>query len=101
MTKAANKPKRRRSGAIECDEILFEHLRRFRKRMADERHVPAYVICGDVTLREMARDYPTRLSSMETITGLGTKKLAEFGQLFADVIEDHLETHNRIAFSDA
>jgi len=69
--------------------------------MADERHVPAYVICGDVTLREMARDYPTQLSSMEPITGLGTKKLAEFGQLFVDVIADYLETNSRIAFSEA
>jgi len=101
MAKAARKPKRRWSGAIECDEILFEHLRRFRKQMADERHVPAYVICGDVTLREMARDYPTQLSSMEPITGLGTKKLAEFGQLFVDVIADYLETNSRIAFSEA
>jgi len=101
MAKAARKPKRRWSGAIECDEILFEHLRRFRKQTADERHVPAYVICGDVTLREMARDYPTQLSSMEPITGLGTKKLAEFGQLFVDVIADYLETNSRIAFSEA
>ena len=49
----------------------------------------------------MARDYPTQLSSMEPITGLGTKKLAEFGQLFVDVIADYLETNSRIAFSDA
>jgi ATP-dependent DNA helicase RecQ len=100
MARPARKPKRRREGAIECDEILFEHLRRFRKRMADERHVPAYVICGDVTLREMARDYPTSLSMMEPITGLGTRKLAEFGQLFADVIAEYLETNSRLAFND-
>ncbi len=100
MARPAKKPKRRRDGAIECDEILFEHLRQFRKRMADERHVPAYVICGDVTLREMARDYPSSLSMMEPITGLGTKKLAEFGQLFADVIAEYLETNSRIAFNN-
>ncbi|RKX34193.1 MAG: DNA helicase RecQ, partial [Verrucomicrobia bacterium] len=100
MARPARKPKRRREGAIECDEILFEHLRRVRKRMADERHVPAYVICGDVTLREMARDTPTSLSMMEPITGLGTKKLAEFGQLFADVITEYFETNSRIALND-
>jgi hypothetical protein len=38
---------------------------------------------------------------MEPITGLGTKKLAEFGQLFADEIADYLETNSRIAFIDA
>ena len=28
------------------------------QELADERRVPAYIIFGDVTLREMARDYP-------------------------------------------
>lgn len=100
MARPATRPRRRTSGAIDCDEILFEHLRRFRKTLADERHVPAYVIFGDVTLREMARRYPTSLSAMESITGLGTKKLAEFGQLFADAIETYLETNSRVAFSE-
>jgi len=100
MARPTIRPRRRTSGAIECDEILFEHLRKFRKTLADERHVPAYVIFGDVTLREMARNYPTRLSDMESITGLGTKKLAEYGQLFADTIADYLETNSRVAFND-
>ena len=69
--------------------------------MADERLVPAYVICGDATLREMAREYPTSLSAMEPITGLGSKKLAEFGQIFADAIAEFLETHCQIEFANA
>jgi ATP-dependent DNA helicase RecQ len=101
MTKPAKRPQRRRAGAIECDEFLFEHLRRLRKQMADERLVPAYVICGDATLREMAREYPTSLSAMEPITGLGSKKLAEFGQIFADAIAEFLETHCQIEFANA
>ena len=99
MSRPAVKPKRRGSGAIECDETLFDHLRRFRKQIADQRHVPAYVIFGDVTLREMARFYPLRLSEMESITGLGTRKIAEFGQLFADEIATYLESHRRVVFS--
>ena len=91
---------RRRAGAIDCDEILFEHLRRFRKTIADQRHVPAYVIFGDVTLREMARTYPVSLAEMESITRLGTRKLAAFGQLFADSIATYLESNSRVAFND-
>ena len=49
----------RRAGAIECDEVLFSRLRELRKRLADERGVPAYVIFGDATLRQMARGYPS------------------------------------------
>src|SRR5437764_2016744 len=37
-----------RVGAIECDEVLFERLRDLRRKLADERNVPAYVIFSDV-----------------------------------------------------
>jgi ATP-dependent DNA helicase RecQ len=40
-----------RVGAIECDEVLFERLRGLRRKLADERNVPAYVIFSDVSLR--------------------------------------------------
>src|SRR5260370_1134442 len=39
---AAQKEKPR-AGAIECDELLFEQLRALRRKLADERDVPAYV----------------------------------------------------------
>ena len=54
-------PRNRRriaSGEIACDEALFERLRQLRKRLADERGVPPYIVFSDVSLRQMARDYP-------------------------------------------
>jgi ATP-dependent DNA helicase RecQ len=106
LTKPMEKPaitKRapRRSGEIACDETLFEQLRKVRKRLADERSVPAYIICGDVTLRELARFYPTTLTGMESISGFGAKKLADFGELFARTIAEHLANHSRMEFRDA
>ena len=52
-----------RAGEIECDEALFEQLRMLRRKLADERDVPAYVVFSDVSLREMARSCPTTASS--------------------------------------
>src|SRR5262249_304437 len=49
------KAPRRRAGAIECDDALFDRLRALRRQLADERDVPAYIIFSDVSLREMAR----------------------------------------------
>jgi len=89
-----------REGDIACDEILFERLRALRKQLADERKVPAYVVFGDATLRQMARAYPTRVGAMEGITGVGEKKRAEFGALFAQAIAEFLETNPRITFND-
>src|SRR2546430_788253 len=48
----AAQKERPRAGAIECDELLFEQLGALRRKLADERDVPAYVIFSDVSLRE-------------------------------------------------
>jgi ATP-dependent DNA helicase RecQ len=88
----------RRTGDVACDELLFERLRQLRKRLADERSVPAYVIFGDTTLRAMAREYPVTIRDMAGIFGLGEKKRAEFGETFAREIAAYLETNSRQIF---
>jgi len=77
-------------GAIACDEQLFNILRALRRTLADERNVPAYVIFSDVTLRLMARDQPTKLELMASVSGVGQKKLAEFGEIFVAAIREYL-----------
>ena len=104
LTRPMDLPKakrvRRREGDIACDEILFERLRTLRRKLADERSVPAYIIFGDTTLRTMARHYPETVGAMEGIPGVGEKKRAEFGELFAAEIIDHLQSNSRQAFED-
>ena len=80
----------KRAGEISCDEALFEKLRALRKQIADVRDVPAYIIFSDVSLRIMARDYPADERALAGITGVGTKKLDEFGAQFMDAISKHL-----------
>jgi ATP-dependent DNA helicase RecQ len=102
LTKQMDLPKAkrviRREGDIACDEILFEHLRVLRKELADKRGVPAYVVFGDTTLRAMARYYPESVDAMEGIPGVGEKKRAEYGALFADAIASFLKTNPRLSF---
>ena len=103
LTKPMDLPKSkrvvRREGDIECDEILFERLRSLRKKLADERKVPAYIVFGDTTLRAMARAYPATPGAMEGIPGLGEKKRAEFGATFAAEIASYLKTNSRQSFN--
>jgi ATP-dependent DNA helicase RecQ len=73
-----------------CDEALLDVLRRLRRALADERDVPAYVIFSDVSLRQMARDYPTDLAGFRRIHGVGEKKLADLGPAFVAAIAEHL-----------
>jgi ATP-dependent DNA helicase RecQ len=89
----------RREGDIACDEILFERLRTLRKKIADERRVPAYIVFGDTTLRAMARFYPETVDAMDGIPGMGEKKRAEFGAVFADEIAAYLRANSRLSFA--
>jgi len=88
----------RREGDIACDEILFERLRVLRKKLADERKVPAYIVFGDNTLRALAREYPASIADLEGIPGIGEKKRGEFGDLFTTAIANYLKSNSRQSF---
>ena len=104
LTKPLDLPKAKRvpvprQGEIDCDEILFERLRTLRKRLADERKVPAYIVFGDATLRQMARLYPTNVDALHGISGMGEKKRAEFGDEFTRAISDYVANNSRMPFA--
>jgi ATP-dependent DNA helicase RecQ len=102
LTKPATAPeiKVSRAGEIACDEILFDRLRELRKRLADERALPPDIIFSDVALRQMARDYPESESGFARISGVGEKKLREFGEIFLAEIALHLLTNPRQIFAN-
>lgn len=68
------------------DRSLFEHLRSVRRRLAAERGVPAYVVFGDASLRDMARSKPLTREAFLEIKGVGDRKLADFGEVFLEAI---------------
>ncbi len=90
--------RKQRVGEIKCDEALFGRLRTLRHQLAEERGVPAYIIFGDVSLRQMARDYPTTSAGFGLISGVGEKKLKEFAEVFMAEIADYLEDNSRQDF---
>ncbi len=71
------------------DPELFDRLRTERKRLASERGVPAYVIFSDVTLRHIARAYPTTTEDLLEIHGIGAAKLKDYGELILDCVREH------------
>jgi ATP-dependent DNA helicase RecQ len=102
LTKPMKVPERREHavGEIACDEALFERLRALCKRLADERGVPPYIVFSDVALRQMARTYPLWPSEFAQISGVGQKKLDEFGKSFIAEISDFLKTNPRQIFAE-
>jgi ATP-dependent DNA helicase RecQ len=75
------------------DADLFENLRQLRLGIAQERGVPAFVIFGDATLREMARRRPGTRAALAEIPGVGQRKLADLGDPFVAHIRAHCEVH--------
>ena len=87
---------RRPSGAPalgEYDEKLFEELRTLRRRLADARNVPPFVVFGDVSLRHMAAVIPQTLEEFERIPGVGQAKLQQYGAEFLQVICAYAEAN--------
>ena len=78
------------AAAIPAGDELFEKLRALRRRLAEERNVPPYIVFSDIALREMAAQRPTTEERFLDITGVGEKKLADFGEAFLTAIREHL-----------
>ncbi len=86
--RAQEKKKRPLAGALQgpYDEVLFEELRELRKRLAANAGVPPYIVFGDATLLQMARDKPADEVALLSITGVGQHKLEKYGAEFLDSI---------------
>lgn len=68
-------------------ELLFDRLRQLRKQIADEHSVPPYVIFHDSTLKLMAQVQPQNLAEFSAISGVGARKLEQYGERFLSEIK--------------
>jgi len=70
---------------------LFERLRALRKRLADERRVPPYIVFLDRTLQQMAAELPATQAQLLRMTGVGERKALDLGDDFLKVIADYVQ----------
>ncbi|MEH1913018.1 DNA helicase RecQ [Nostoc sp.] len=70
------------SEKAEVAEILLQKLRSLRKELADEQSVPPYVIFHDSTLKLMVQVQPQNLADFAKLSGVGSHKLAQYGEKF-------------------
>jgi ATP-dependent DNA helicase RecQ len=64
----------------------FERLRALRARLAREKGLPAYVICHDSTLKQIALTAPSDASGLEQIKGMGPYKVKMYGQALLEAL---------------
>ncbi len=70
---------------------LFEHLRKVRLTLAQEAGIPAYQIFSDATLKELEAERPASDEEFLRISGVGRKKMENYGQDFLDAIREFKE----------
>jgi ATP-dependent DNA helicase RecQ len=61
------------------DPALAEYLREWRRHLARERKVPAYIILHDSVLEELCRRRPANYRELRQITGIGELKADTYG----------------------
>ncbi len=61
------------------DEALFERLRQWRLGVAKAAGVPAFVVFTDATLTAIAECEPSDQAALATISGVGARKLEQYG----------------------
>lgn len=73
------------------DQNLFKALRELRKKVAQNKGLPPYVIFQDPSLEDMATKFPLSMEELVNINGVGKNKAKKFGQPFIDFIAKYVE----------
>ncbi len=68
------------------DETVFEALRTWRLAVAHALALPAYVVFTDATLTAIAETKPDSLPALAGISGVGRRKLEQYGAAVLDVL---------------
>ncbi|UII77781.1 DNA helicase RecQ [Flagellimonas sp. HMM57] len=70
---------------------LFEKLRLLRYEIAKEEGVPAYVVFGDASLKDMEAKLPLTPLEFAEVSGVGEAKLEKYAEVFLKEIAIHVE----------
>ncbi len=83
------------SGTSALDPTLNAMLRDLRKKVAKKMDRPPYVIFQDVSLEQMATDYPITLEELKNIQGVGEGKVKQpYAKEFVSLIKRYCEEND-------
>ena len=82
-------------GTSALDPTLNAMLKDLRKKVSKKLDRPPYVIFQDVSLEQMATDYPVNLEELKNIQGVGEGKVKQpYAQEFVDLIKRYCEEND-------
>ena len=74
-----------------ADKALLSRLTAVRRRIAEEQHVPPFIIFTNATLRDMAMKRPKNRREMLRVDGVGEGKLERYGDAFLRAIGEYTQ----------
>ncbi|MCX5905695.1 MAG: DNA helicase RecQ [Deltaproteobacteria bacterium] len=81
---------------VGVDPELFQLLRQKRAELAREQGVPAFIIFGDKSLKDMSTIKPITREGFAAVYGVGDYKLNAYAEMFIEVIRQYLHYGNGV-----
>jgi ATP-dependent DNA helicase RecQ len=69
------------------EQALFEALRQLRLKRSAAKGMPAYTVCSDTVLREIAQKKPATPEELLAVRGIGDKFVTNYGEAFLKCIQ--------------
>ena len=83
------------------DPTLCAILRDLRQKISKQMERPPYVIFQDVSIEQMATDYPVTLEELKSIQGVGEGKVRQpYAKEFVEVIKNYCEENDIVRQAD-
>jgi len=76
------------------DKVLMGMLKDLRKKTADQKNLPPFVIFQDPSLADMATAYPITMDEMANIQGVSKGKAMRYARPFIKMIAEYVEENN-------
>ncbi len=76
-----------RHASEDIDEVLYEHLREWRRSKAKELGIAAFIVMHDTTLEDLCRKRPRSLADVRGVLGFGEKKTEMYGREIVDLFK--------------
>ena len=88
-------------GTSALDPALSAMLKDLRKKVSRKLSRPPYVIFQDVSIEQMATDYPVTLEELKNIQGVGEGKVRQpYAKDFVDLIKRYCDENEIVRHSD-
>ncbi|WMX16049.1 MULTISPECIES: DNA helicase RecQ [unclassified Aureispira] len=78
------------------DKALFNILMAVRKKVAQQKDVPPFVVFQEPSIEEMATRYPLSIEEMKNISGVSEGKARRYGREFIKAIQKYVDDNDII-----